>query len=44
MWGENEKNGYEIIEPIMERYIDGMWNKENEEEWLTEIQIPVRKK
>lgn len=39
-----EKNGYEIIEPIRERYIDGMWNKENEEEWLTEIQIPVRKK
>lgn len=44
MWGENEKNGYEIIETIRERHIDGMWNKENEEEWLTEIQIPVRKK
>lgn len=39
-----EENGYEIVEPIRERYIDGMWNKENEEDWLTEIQIPVRKK
>lgn len=39
-----EENGYEIAEPIRERYIDGMWNKENEDEWLTEIQIPIRKK
>ena len=39
-----EENGYEIVEPIRERYIDGMWNKGSEEEWLTEIQIPVRKK
>ena len=39
-----EENGYEIAEPIRERYIDGMWNKESEDEWLTEIQIPVRKK
>ena len=39
-----EENGYEIAEPIRERYIDGMWNKASEEEWLTEIQIPIRKK
>lgn len=39
-----EKNGFEIIEPIRERYIDGMWNKQKEEDWLTEIQIPVQKK
>lgn len=39
-----EENGYEIAEPIRERYIDGMWNKSSEEEWLTEIQIPIRKK
>ncbi|MDD3453233.1 MAG: MerR family transcriptional regulator [Bacilli bacterium] len=38
------ENGYEIIEPIRERYIDGMWNKDNMEDWLTEIQVPVRKK
>ncbi len=39
-----EENGYEIAEPIRERYIDGMWNKEDVNEWLTEIQIPIRKK
>ena len=26
-----------------ESYIDGIWNKENESDWLTEIQIPVYK-
>ena len=39
-----EENGYKITEPIRERYIDGMWNKESEEEWLTEIQVPIVKK
>ncbi|NLC88152.1 MAG: MerR family transcriptional regulator [Clostridiaceae bacterium] len=39
-----EENNYEIIESPRERYIDGMWNKDSEEEWLTEIQVPVRKK
>lgn len=39
-----EENGYEIIECPRERYIDGIWNKENVEEWLTEIQVPVKKK
>lgn len=37
-----KENGYEISEPIRERYINGCWDKENEEEYLTEIQIPVR--
>ena len=36
-----EENGYEICGNIRESYIDGVWNKESEEEWLTEIQIPV---
>lgn len=36
-------NGYEITESIRERYIDGIWNKENPEEWLTEIQVPIKK-
>lgn len=36
-----EENGFKIIESPRERYIDGMWNKESEEEWLTEIQVPV---
>ncbi len=39
-----EENGYEISEPIRESYIDGMWNKDNEEDWLTEIQIPVKRR
>ena len=39
-----EENNYEIIESPRERYIDGMWNKNSEDEWLTEIQVPVKKK
>lgn len=39
-----DENGLEIIEPIRERYIDGMWNKEKEEDWLTEIQVPIKRK
>ncbi len=27
-----------------EAYIDGIWNREKEEDWLTEIQIPVSAK
>lgn len=38
-----EENGYEICGNIRESYIDGVWNKDNQEEWLSEIQIPVRK-
>ncbi|MFR2534415.1 MAG: MerR family transcriptional regulator [Clostridia bacterium] len=38
-----EENGYEITQSPRERYIDGIWNKENVEDWLTEIQVPVRK-
>lgn len=37
-----EQNGYEIIDFPRERYIDGIWNKEDENEWLTEIQVPVK--
>ncbi|MBS7020605.1 MAG: MerR family transcriptional regulator [Firmicutes bacterium] len=39
-----EEHGYEIVAPVRESYIDGMWNKDPEEEWLTEIQAPVCKK
>ena len=39
-----EENNYEIVDSIRESYIDGVWNKDSEKEWLTEIQIPVRKK
>lgn len=36
-----EENGYKICGNIRESYIDGVWNKDTEQEWLTEIQIPV---
>lgn len=39
-----EDNNYEIIECPRECYIDGCWNKENEDDYLTEIQVPVKKK
>lgn len=38
-WIEN--NGYVVIDSPRENYIDGIWNKESEEDWLTELQIPV---
>lgn len=39
-----EENGYDICGNIRESYIDGVWNKDSEEEWLTEIQIPIEKR
>jgi len=39
-----EENGYVSADNPRESYIDGIWNKENEEDWLTEIQIPIAKK
>ena len=37
-----EDNGYGIAGEVRESYIDGVWNKENERDWLSEIQIPVK--
>lgn len=37
-----EENNFVISAPIRESYIDGIWNKENKEEWLTEIQVPIK--
>lgn len=39
-----EENGYEIIGHQRESYIDGVWNKDSQEDWLTEIQFPIRKR
>ncbi len=39
-----EENGYEIAGEIRESYIDGVWNKEEESQWLSEIQVPIRKR
>ena len=38
-----EDNDYEIIDNPRECYLDGCWNKENENDYLTEIQFPVKK-
>ena len=37
-----EKNGYTVTGLAREFYIDGVWNKENVEDWLTEIQLPIK--
>lgn len=39
-----EENGYTAAGQSRESYIDGIWNKENEEDWLTELQVPIVKK
>lgn len=36
-----ESNGYKVIGNIRENYIDGIWNKASEDDWLTEIQVPI---
>lgn len=37
-----EDNKLEITDFPRECYIDGIWNKENVEDWLTEIQVPIK--
>lgn len=37
-----KEHNIEIIDDIREVYIDGCWNKENEEDYLTEIQVPIK--
>ena len=39
-----EENGYVAAGNPRESYIDGIWNKETEGEWLTELQIPIVRK
>ena len=39
-----EDNKLEIKEYPRECYIDGIWNKDNVEDWLTEIQVPIKQK
>lgn len=38
-----EENGYQVADLPRESYIDGIWNKSDSQDWLTEIQIPVNK-
>ena len=37
-----EENGYQPAGLTRECYIDGIWNRENVDDWLTEIQLPVK--
>ena len=37
-----EKNGYETAGLARECYLDGIWNKSSPEDWLTEIQLPIK--
>jgi DNA-binding transcriptional MerR regulator len=39
-----EDNGFEVTDLMRERYIDGIWNQEDPEKWITEIQAPIKKK
>lgn len=36
-----EENGYRVSGLARECYIDGIWNKDSAEDWLTELQLPV---
>ncbi|HAM14947.1 MAG TPA: transcriptional regulator [Eggerthellaceae bacterium] len=37
-----EDDGYEVVGLSRESYIDGVWNKDSVDEWLTEIQLLVK--
>ncbi|MCQ2443132.1 MAG: MerR family transcriptional regulator [Oscillospiraceae bacterium] len=37
-----EKNGYEVTGLARESYINGIWNTKSINEWLTEVQLPVK--
>lgn len=39
-----DKNSYEASDNPRESYIDGIWNKERKEDWLTELQVPIKKR
>ncbi len=37
------EQGYKIVGPPRACYIDGVWNQDNPEQWLSIIQVPVEK-
>jgi Predicted transcriptional regulators len=43
LYAYSEAHGYKPTELARFNYIDGIWNKDSEDEWLTEIQLPVEK-
>jgi len=38
-----EREGYKIVGDPRANYIDGIWNQEDSDKWLTIIQVPVEK-
>lgn len=42
IFGWIKDNNYEVIDLPRESYIDGIWNRDSQEDWLTEVQVPVR--
>ena len=36
-----EERGYKMAGALRTSYIDGAWNQENPEQWLSVIQIPI---
>lgn len=38
-----EKNNYRIVDNIRTNYVDGIWNQEDPEKWLSILQVPVEK-
>jgi len=36
-----KENGFKCAGSIRECYIDGIWNKDTPDEWLTEVQLPI---
>jgi DNA-binding transcriptional MerR regulator/effector-binding domain-containing protein len=39
-----ERNGWEADGPTRESAIDGIWNQDDPADWLTEVQVPVRRR
>ena len=42
IYGYAAQNGYKITDFARICYIDGVWNKDSVEDWLTEVQLPVQ--
>lgn len=42
LFAYTEANGYEVTDRPRFCQIDGIWNKDTVDEWLTEIQLPVK--
>lgn len=38
-----EKNGYRVADSPRANYIDGIWNQNDPDKWLTIIQVPIEK-